>query len=83
MDLKVKKTTYKVEGCDEPCWEVSDGYTLVRIARYYHYIGADTLIVSEYLDGDFNSEEEIAGDFEMIDRFEAISIAKSQSAYLS
>lgn len=52
--IEVKKTTYMVDGCQEPCFEVSDGYTMVRIAKMYHYIGWNTLAMSEYLDGEWN-----------------------------
>lgn len=78
----VKKTTYKVEGSKEPCFEVTNGFTMVRIAPFYHYIGRNTLAVTEYLDGAFNKTEEMAGDFDLMDKFDALRIAKSFSAYL-
>lgn len=81
--LEVKKTTYMVEGCEEPCFEVSDGYTMVRIAKCYHYFGNNTLLVSEYLDGDWNSEEEQKGDFDALTESSAKRIAKKYSVYLS
>ena len=81
--MKVKKTTYKVQGIDQPCIEVSDDFVTVRIAKFYHLIGKDTLILSEYLDGEWNSEEEVTGDFDSLTEKDAISIAKKFSVYLS
>ena len=80
--LEVKKTTYEVEGCKESCWEVSNGYTMVRIAPYYHYIGDNTILCTEYLDGDFNSQEEWERDFDSLDEREVLEIAKEFSVYL-
>lgn len=80
--ITVKKTTYFVEGCNEPCWEVSDGYTMVRIAPYYHYIGDNTIVCTEYLDGDWNNQEEWERDFDSLDEREALEIAKRFSVYL-
>lgn len=80
--LEVKKTTYEVDGCKEPCWEVSNGYTIVRIAPFYHYIGHDTIILSEYLDGEFNSDEEWDYDFGELTQSDAIALAKQFSVYL-
>lgn len=80
--VSVKKTTYEVEGCTEPCFEVTDGFILVRIAKMYHYIGKDTLEVSEYLDGEFNSKEEVVGDFDSLTPVEAKNIAREYSVYL-
>ena len=64
--LEAKKTTYMVDGCEEPCWEVSNGYTMVRIAKYYHYIGDDTMILTEYLDGEWNNQEEWSESFDSL-----------------
>ena len=80
--ITVKKTNYEVEGCKEPCFEVTDGYTMVRIAKMYHYIGKDTLAITEYLDGDFNSSDECTGDFDSLTPAKAKKIAKSYSVYL-
>ena len=80
--ITVKKTTYEVEGCKEPCFEVSDGYTMVRIAKMYHLIGKNTLIVKEYLDGDYNSSEELDGDFDSLTPSSAKNIAQKFSVYL-
>lgn len=80
--IKVEKTTYMVDGCKEPCFEVSDGYTLVRIAKMYHYIGKNTLAVSEYLDGDYNSSEELDGNFDSLSEADAKRIAMKYSIYL-
>ena len=81
--IEVKKTTYNVEGIEEPCYEVTDGFTMVRIAKMYHYIGNDTLVVSEYLYGEFNGTEEIVGDFDSLSETYVKRIAHEQSAYLS
>lgn len=81
--MKATKTTYMVEGCKEPCWEVTDGFSMVRISPFYHYVGRDTLLVSEYIDGDFNSEEEINGDFASLTASDAVRIAKENCAYLN
>jgi hypothetical protein len=48
----------------------------------YHYIGNDTLEVSEYLDGEFNGSEEIIGDFDTLTEDGAKNIARRYSAYL-
>ena len=80
--ITAKKTTYLIEECNEPCWEVSNGYTMVRIAPCYHYIGDDIIVCTEYLDGDFNSQEEWERDFDSLDEREALEIAKRFSIYL-
>lgn len=80
--LKVKKTTYEVDGCTEPCWEVSNGYTMIRIAPFYHYIGLDTIILSEYMGGEFNSVEEWDYDFDELTQRDALILAKKFSVYL-
>jgi len=81
--IEVNETTYLVEGCQEPCFEVSDGYTMVRIAKMYHYIGRDALVLTEYLDGEFNSSDEWDGDFDSLTESDAKALAKKFSAYLS
>lgn len=81
-EITAKKTHYCVEGFDEPCFEVSNGFVTIRIAPYYHYIGANTLMVTEYIDGDYNSSEELRGDFQSLTEADAIRIAKEYSAYL-
>jgi hypothetical protein len=81
--ITVKKTTYEVEGCKEPCFEVTDGFTMVRIAKMYHYIGKDTLAMSEYLDGEWNSSDEWTGDFDSLTATEAKRLAQEYSVYLS
>ena len=80
--IEVKKTTYEVEGCEEPCFEVTDGFTMVRIAKMYHYIGKDTLILTEYLDGKYNSSDEWTGDFDSLTPAKAKKIAQAYSAYM-
>ena len=80
--IEVKKTEYLVYGCNEPCYEVSNGFTMVRIAPCYHYIGLDSLMLSEFLDGELNSCEEWKGDFDSLTAEDAIRIAKEYSVYL-
>lgn len=81
-ELKVKKTTYKVDGCEEPCWEVTNGYTMVRIAPFYHYIRHDTIMLSEYMDGEFNSDEEWDYDFGELNQNDVLRLVKQFSVYL-
>lgn len=80
--IKVKKTTYEVEGCKEPCFEVTDGFTMVRIAKMYYYLGKSTLLIKEYVDGEYNSSDEWTGDFDKLTPAKAKSIAQKYSAYL-
>ena len=80
--LEVKKTTYEVEGIQEPCYEVTDGYTLVRIATMYHYWGRNAIIIKEYLDGEYNSSDEWVGDFKKLTPAKAKEIALKYSVYL-
>lgn len=80
--ITVKKTTYEVEGCTEPCFEVTDGFTLVRIAKMYHYIGKDTLIIKEYYDGDYQSSDEWNGDFDSLTENDAKRIVLKYTVYL-
>ena len=82
-NIKVTRTTYMVEGMNEPCIEVSDGYTMVRISKCYHYIGKDALYLAEYLDGDFNCKEEWDGDFDSLTDNDARRLAKKFSIYIS
>ena len=81
-ELTVKKTTYTVEGIDEPCYEVSNGYAMVRIAPLYNYVGSNDLLVIEYLDGEWNDEDIWSGDFDTLTEDKAVQIAKSYSVYL-
>lgn len=80
--IEINRTTYNVEGLCEPCIEISNGYTMVRISKCYHYIGKDSLYLTEYLDGDFNAREEVDGDFESLTGNDALSLAKKFSVYL-
>ncbi len=80
--VSVKKTTYDAEGIEEACYEVTDGFTLVRIARMYHYIGKDSLEISEYLDGELNSKEEMVGDLDSLTPVVVKNIAREYSVYL-
>lgn len=80
--ITVEKTTYEVDGCTEPCFEVSDGFTMVRIAKMYHYIGKNTLSINEYVDGDYNSSDEWTGDFDSLTKDDAKRIAQKYSAYI-
>lgn len=80
--IKIEKTTYSVEGSTEPCYLVSNSYATVRISKCYHLIGRNTLYVTTFLDGEWNGEEEIDGDFESLTFMEARRIAKQNCAYL-
>jgi len=81
--IEVKKTTYLVDGIQEPCYEVSDGYAMVRIAKCYHMVGRDTLYLTEYLDGEWNGSDEWDGDFDSLHDFDAKRLAKQFSVYLN
>ena len=81
--IKSEKTTYLVEGVQEPCFEVTDGFAMVRIATCYHYLGSNTLYVSVYLDGKWNGSDEITGDFDSLTEKDAIRIAKENCVYLN
>lgn len=83
MEITVKKTTYEVEGCKEPCYEITDGYTMVRIAKCYHYIGENTLYLTAFLDGDYQSSDEWTGDFDKLTKSKALELAKRFSIYLT
>lgn len=80
--LEIKKTTYMVEGCEEPCWEVSNGYTMVRISKLYRLVGRPTILLTEYLGGDWNGNEEFEADFDGLDEFFAERMARQYSVYL-
>ena len=71
-----------VDDVDEPCIIVGDETTYVRISTCYHLIGENTLYVTEFVDGDYNSKEEIEGDFDCLTDEEAVEIAKKHSVYL-
>lgn len=81
--LQVKKTTYKVDGYKEPCFEVSNGFAMVRLAKCYHLIGGDTLLMTEYLDGNWNAQEEWMVDFDALTKADARELAKRFSVYLT
>lgn len=80
---KVTRTTFEADGVKEPCIVVSNDYAQVRISKYYHYVGSDTLNITEYIDGEFNSQEEWQGDYDLLSDFDAICLAKQYSAYLT
>lgn len=77
-----RTTTYEVDGCEEPCYEVTDGHTMVRLAPCYHYFGQTTTLVTEYLDGEFNSQEELDRDWDSLEVEDVVQIALYYSAYL-
>lgn len=83
--MKVERTTFECEGIQEPCIIVTSysGYAQVRISKCYHYIGYDSLYVSEILDGEFNGGDEYRGDFDELTDEDAIRIAKEFSAYIN
>lgn len=82
--MKTIKTKYQVDGLEEPCYEVmsDDGYTKVRIAPYYHVVGSDSLLVTQFLDGERNSSDEISGDFNSLTKRAATEIALKMCVYL-
>lgn len=82
MEAKVKRTTYVVDGFVEPCFEVTNGYTLVRIAPCYHSIDKDTIIITEFLGGEFNAEDEWDYEYDYLDCKDALCLAKRYSIYL-
>ena len=83
--MKVEKTTFEVEGVQEPCIIVSDDdeSVKVRISTCYHYLGSNTLLLTEFIDGDYNSSDEWVGDFSSLTLSEATRLAKKFSAYLN
>lgn len=80
--IEVKETTYEVEGSVEPCFEVTDGFTMVRIAPFYHYYGRTTILITEYLGGEFNSSDDWDLTWDYVEESEAKEIAINYSAYL-
>lgn len=82
MGIEVKKTTYKVQGCEEKCWEITNGSIMVRIAKLYHLIGRDTIVLTEYDNGNYQNDEEWDIDFDTITKSDALRIAKQFSIYL-
>lgn len=80
--LKITKTKFIVDGVEEPCIEVSNGYAMTRFHRCYHYVGSDTCYVSTFVDGDFNSRDEINRDMDDLSNLELIAIAKEFNVYL-
>lgn len=80
--IEVKKTTYTVEGCDEPCWEVCNGYTMIRISPLYRIAGRPSILLTEYLDGEWNGNEEFDEEFDGVDAWFAEHLAKQFSCYI-
>lgn len=80
--MEVKKTTYEIDGCEEPCFEVTSEDVKVRIAPFYHFIGKNTILVTEFLDGEWNSQEEINVDFDELTAAKAKEIARDMCVYL-
>ncbi len=80
--MKAKRTTFEVDGIKEPCIEVGEESCKVRISKFYHYIGKDTLLVAVFADGELNSKEEVKGDYDSLTFADAIRIAKETSAYV-
>lgn len=78
----IKKTTYEVEGSIEPCFEVTCGSAMVRIAKCYHYLGSDTIKMTEFLDGEFNGSDEYKGDFDTLNNAGAHLLAKEFSSHI-
>ncbi len=80
--IEIKKTRFEVDGHKELCYEVTDGFTMVRISKCYHYIGNDSLWLQEYVNGKFNSKEEWKGNFDTLTHLQAKALAKEYSVYL-
>lgn len=82
--MKVIKTTFDCDGIKEPCIIVAsdDDSLQVRISTCYHYFGNNSLFVREIIDGDYNREDEIKGDFNKLTPSKAKSIAQRYSIYL-
>jgi len=84
--MKVEKTTFKVDGIQEPCFLVSsdDDFVQVRISTCYHLIGRDNIYVREYIDGEFNSEDEWCNfhGIKGMTKKDALEVAKKYSIYL-
>ena len=80
--LKVERTTFEIDGFEEPCIMVGEGFAQVLISKCYHYIGSDSLYVREILGGDFNGEDEYIGDFDSLTDDDARRIARAFSAYV-
>lgn len=81
--LKVQRTTFQVDGIDEPCIIVGSEFAYVRISTMYHYIGRNSLYVAEFVDGQYNSSDELAGDFNHLSDDDARRIAKEYSVYVA
>lgn len=81
--LKVQRTTFQVEGTDEPCIIVGSEFAYVRISTMYHYIGRNNLYVAEFVDGQYNGSDELVGDFDRLSDDDARRIAKEYSAYVA
>ena len=79
--IKVERTTFRVDGIDEPCIIVSNDFAKVRLSKCYHYIGADSLYLYEYLDGEYNSSEEWEGDYDLLTDADAVRLAKKFCVY--
>lgn len=83
--MKAKKTTYVVDGCKEPCYEIAsdDGFVKIRLAPYYHYFGKKSVLATEFLDGKFNSQEELDYSFDKLTTAKSKVVAKMFSVYLN
>ena len=83
--MKVKRTTFMVDNCKEKCIIVSndDNSVQVRISKCYHYIGSDSLYIEEFIDDEWNSRDEINGDFDSLTINEAKRLAIQYSVYLN
>lgn len=83
--IKVERTTFSVEGTNEPCIIVSnhDGFVKVRISKCHHYLGRDTLYMREEIDGEYNASDEFKGDYDLLTDKDAIRLAREFSAYIN
>lgn len=83
--MKIERTTFEVDGCTEPCIEVTSSgsdYAMVRIHPCYHLIGNNTVYATEYCDGAFNSQDEYDFEFEELTRNQIMHIAREQSIHI-
>lgn len=83
--MKATKTTYTVNGCKELCFEIKsdNDAIMVRVAPYYHFVGKNTLYLTEYINGEFNNSEEMTGNFKSLTKTQAVNLAKEFCAYLN
>lgn len=74
-----KRTTYRPFNDDEEVrctiFDLGDGHT-IRVAPFFHYIGNDSLLATEFYDGEWNAEEELSGNYDRLTPQELYEIIK-------